>query len=140
VTSPSHPQTNGQMELFNRTMHAILDHDMAENARSWDQLHGALTLAYNSLPHRSTWVAPLELVNPMGVSNSALKDFSRTAAYPLMAQRGTAAEKRAQAALLTLLVQLIPQLRARLKATQRRYKRDSEKRLALRARRLTVGG
>jgi len=96
------------MELFNRTMHAIFDHDTAELARSWDQLYGALTLAYNSLPHRRAWVAPLELVNPMGVSNSALKDFSRTGAYPLMAQRGIAAEKRAQAALLTLLVQLIP--------------------------------
>jgi len=140
VPSPSHPQTNGQTERFNRTMHPIFDHDVAENARSWDQLLGALTLAYNSLPPRSTGVAPLELFNPMGVSNWAFKDFSRTAAYPLMALRGTAAEKRAQAALLTLLVQLIPQMRAILKETQGRYKRDHDKPLALPAGRLTVGG
>ena len=29
VTSPSHPQTNGQTKLFNRTMHTILNHFVA---------------------------------------------------------------------------------------------------------------
>jgi len=140
VTSPSHPQTNGQTKRFNRTIHTILNHYLAEHPRSWDQLLGALTLAYNSRPHRSTGVAPLELVNPMGVSSRAFKDVSRTGAYPLTAQRGTAAEKRAQADLITLLVQLVPQMRATLKATQGRYKRDHDRRLALRAEKLTVGG
>jgi len=140
VTSPSHPQTNGQAERFNRTMHTILDHYVAEHARSWDQLLGALTLAYDSRPHRSTGVAPLELVNPMGVSSWAFKDVSRTGAYQVTAQRGTAAEKRAEADLLTRLVQLVPQMRATLKATQGRYKRDHDRRLALRAEKLTVGG
>jgi len=36
VTSPSHPQTIGQMERFNRTMHTILNHYVAEHPRSWD--------------------------------------------------------------------------------------------------------
>ena len=67
VTSLSHSQTNGQTERFNRTMHTIFSHYVAEHPRSWDQLLGALTLAYKSRPHRSTGVAPLELVNPMGV-------------------------------------------------------------------------
>jgi len=53
VTAPTHPQTNGQTERFNRTMHTILNHYVAEHPRSWDQLFGALTLAYNSRPHRS---------------------------------------------------------------------------------------
>ena len=140
VTSPSHPQTNGQTERFNRTMHTILNHYVAEHPRSWDQLLGALTLAYNSRPHRSTGVAPLELVNPMGVCSWAFKDIPKSGAYPITAQRGTAAEKKAQADLLTRLVQLIPQMRATLKATQGRYKRDHDKRLALRAEKLTVGG
>ena len=113
---------------------------MAEHPRSWDQLLGALTLAYYSRPDRSTWVAPLELVNPMGVSSWALKNIARRAAYPEKAQRGTAAEKKAQAALLTRLVQLIPQLRATLRATQGRYKRDHDKRLTPRAKRLAEGG
>jgi len=75
-------------------------------------------------PHRSTGIAPLELVNPMGVSSCAIKDVSRTGAYPLTAQRGTAAEKRAQVDLLTRLVQFVSQMRAALKATQGSYKRD----------------
>jgi len=140
VTSPSHPQMNGPTERLNRTMNTILNHYVAEHPRSWDQLLGALTLAYNSRPHRSTGVAPLELVNPMGVLSWAFKDVSREGAYPLTAQRGTAAEKRAQADLPTRFVQLVPQMRATLKATQGRYKRDHDRRLALRAEMLTVGG
>jgi len=140
VTAPSHPQTNGQTERFNRTMHTILNHYAADHSRSWDQLLGALTLPHNSRPHRSTGVAPLELVSPMGVSSWAFKVVSRTGAYPLTAQRGTAAEKRAQADLLTRLVQLVPQMRETLKATRGRYKRDHDRRLALRAEKLTVGG
>jgi len=121
-------------------MPTILNHYVAEHPRSWDQLLGALTLAYNSRPHRSTGVAPLELVNPMGVSSWAFKDVSRTGAYTFTAQRGTAAERRAQADLLTRLVQLVPQMRATLEATQARYKCDHDRRLALRAEMLTVGG
>jgi len=140
VTSPSHPQTNGQMERSNRTMHTILNHYVAEHPRSWDQFLEALTLAYNSRPNRSTGDAPLKLVHLMGVSSWAFKDVSRTGAYPLTAQRGTAAEKRAQAALLTRLVQLVPQMRATLKVTQGHYKRDHDRRLALCTETLTVGG
>ena len=140
VKSPSDPQTNVQRERFNRAMHTILNHVVAEHPRSWDQLLGALTLAYNNRPHRSTGVAPLELANPMGVSSWAFKDVSRTGAYPLTAQRGTAAEKRAQADLLTGPVQLVPQIRAPLKSTQGSYKRDHDRRLALRAEKEPVGG
>jgi len=140
VTSSSHLQTNGQTEWLNRTMHTILNHYVAENPRSWDQLLGALTLAFNSRTHQSAGVAPLELVNPLGVSSWAFKDVSRTGSYPLTAQRGTAADKRAQADLQTRLVQLVPQMRATLRATQGRYKRDHDRRLALRAEKLPFGG
>ena len=34
VMSPSHPQTMGQTERFNRTMHTILNHYVAEHPRS----------------------------------------------------------------------------------------------------------
>ena len=121
-------------------MHTILNHYVAEHPRSWDQFLEALTLAYNSRPNRSTGDAPLKLVHLMGVSSWAFEDVSRTGAYPLTAQRGTAAEKRAQAALLTRLVQLVPQMRATLKVTQGHYKRDHDRRLALCTETLTVGG
>jgi len=140
VTSPSLPQTSGQTERFNRPMHTILNHYVAVHPRSWDHLLGALTLTYDSRPHRSTRVAPLELINPMGVSSWAFKDVSRAGAYPRTAQRGTAAEKQAQADLLTRLVQLVPQMWETLKAPQGRYKRDHDGHFALRAEKLTVGG
>ena len=76
----------------------------------------------------------------MGVSSWAFKHIPKSGAYPITALRGTAAEKRAQASLLKRLVQLIPQMRATLKATQGRYKRNHDKRLALRAGKRTVGG
>jgi len=106
----------------------------------WDQLVEALTLAYNGLPHRSTGVAPLELVNPMGVSSWVFKDRTRTRKYPLTAQCGTAAEERARAALLTLLVPLIPQMTAILNATQGSCMREHDTSLALPAERLIVEG
>jgi len=121
-------------------MHTILNHYVAAHPRSWDQLQGALMLAYSSGPHRSPGVTPPELLNPMGVSSWALKDVYRAGAYPFTAQRGTSGEERAQAALLTRLVQRVPQMRATLKATQERYRRGHDKRLALCAEKLTVGG
>jgi len=36
VTSLSHPQTYGQTERFNRTMHTILNHYVSEHPRSCD--------------------------------------------------------------------------------------------------------
>lgn len=118
VTTPPRPQTNGQTERFNRTMGRTLDHYVAEHPTTWDQLLGALTLAYNTQPHRSTGVAPKELVNPVGVASWSLKNVSPKATYPMSRQTGTAAEKREQTALLTRLVSLIPQVRRALRITQ----------------------
>jgi len=61
-------------------MQTILNEYVAEHPRSWDQLLGALTLTYNSRPHRSTGGAPLELVNPMRVSSWAFKDIPKSGA------------------------------------------------------------
>ena len=140
MTSSSLLQTNGQTERKNSTIHTILNPYKAEHPQMWDQLVEALTLAYNGLPHRNTGVAPLELVNPMGVSSWVFKDRTRTRKYPLTAQCGTAAEERARAALLTLLVPLIPQMTAILNATQGRYMREHDTSLALPAERLIVEG
>ena len=61
-TTTYHPQTNGQLERFNRIILASIRHYIAEHPKDWDLFSDALTYAYNTQAHRSTSVAPFELV------------------------------------------------------------------------------
>jgi len=61
-TTANHPQTNGQVERYNRTRPTQLQHYVTDDPRRWDELLPVLTMAYNSQPHRSTGIAPFELV------------------------------------------------------------------------------
>ncbi|MBR7801843.1 transposase, partial [Undibacterium sp. FT137W] len=61
-TTTYHPQTNGQVERFNRTLVDMLRHYVEEHQEDWDELLAVLTLAYNSRVHRTTGVAPLDFV------------------------------------------------------------------------------
>jgi hypothetical protein len=57
-----HPQFNGQVERFNRTILSQLRAYVGEHQNDWDLYHGALTFAYNNQIHTSTNVTPFELV------------------------------------------------------------------------------
>lgn len=46
-TTTYHPQTNGQVERFNRTILSALRHYVAEHPKDWDLFTDALTFAYN---------------------------------------------------------------------------------------------
>jgi len=120
-------------------MGRILDHYVAEHPTTWGQLLPALTLAYNTQPHAATKVAPLELVNPLGVASWSIKDLTRTSRYPATAQRGTHAEKKEQAAFLTRVVRLIPRVWEALAAAQQRYKRSHDARVRPQPTDLEVG-
>ena len=61
-TTAYHPQTNGQVERFNRTILAGLRAFVAENAKDWPQYVGPLTYAYNTQVHPSLGVTPFQLV------------------------------------------------------------------------------
>jgi len=74
------------------------------------------------------------------VASWSIKDLTRTSRYPATAQRGTHAEKKEQAPLLTRLVRLIPRVREALAAAQQRYKRNHDAHIRPQPTDLDVGG
>ena len=61
-TTAYYPQTNGQVERFNRTILAGLRHFCSEHGQDWDEFSSAITFAYNNKVHRATGLTPLQLV------------------------------------------------------------------------------
>ena len=61
-TTAYHPQTNGQVERYNRTILAGLRAFVAEHPRSWPHYAQLLTYAYNTQVHPTTGVALFELI------------------------------------------------------------------------------
>jgi len=74
-TTAYHPQTNGQVERYNRTMATQLRHYVADDPSRWDELLPVITMAYNSQPHRSTGIAPFELVMPRRIPNLTVRNL-----------------------------------------------------------------
>ena len=60
--STYHPQTNGQVEGFNRTILAMLRNYVNEHQNDWDRYATALKYAYNNPVHHSTGTTPFSLV------------------------------------------------------------------------------
>ena len=61
-TSTYHPQTNGQVERYNRKILAMLRNYVNEHQNDWDEFASVLTYAYNNDVHRSTGTIPFDLV------------------------------------------------------------------------------
>ena len=61
-TSPYHPQTDGLVERFNKTLKAMLRKTASEDGKDWDRMIPYLLFAYREVPQSSTGFSPFELL------------------------------------------------------------------------------
>ena len=61
-TTPLHPQSDGMVERFNRTLEAQLSKFVDQNQRDWDEHIPLLLMAYRTAVHDTTGVTPAKVM------------------------------------------------------------------------------
>ena len=83
-SSPYHPQTDGLVERFNKTLKSMLRKVVDTEGKNWDKLIPYLLFAYREVPQASTGFSPFELVygrnvrGPLDVLREAWKGSQST--------------------------------------------------------------
>ena len=131
-TSTYHPQTNGQVERYNRTILAMLRNYVNEHQDDWDEYVTALTYAYNTSVHRSTGTTPFDLVLSHPPARFTLH-------YDVGEPRYDPNSKKSREDYIRRLEMAILKARDRLKKTQLRYKQDFDKRIRVSNRNILAG-
>jgi len=129
-TSTYHPQTNGQVERFNRTLQNMLRNYVNEHQSDWDVYAHTLAYAYNNHVHRSTGTTPFELILSRPPAPFSLHHSVRRRPKP------DAATKQD---FLNRFASSIADARSTLLKSQERYKRDFDRRVRESNQRLEPG-
>ena len=132
--TPYHPQTNGQVERFNKTLVRQLRHYVHDHVVTWARYASLLVTAYNTQVHSSTGVAPFAFVCPRRLQPMAIERLTRTEG-----ETSTQTPGQAKASLLQKLEELIPLVREAMEKAQARYKRNFDSRVKSRREPLRVG-
>ena len=130
-TSAYHPQTNGMVERFNRSIVNMLRNYVNDHQDDWDQYVRALTFAYNCGVHRSTGTTPFDLVLSRKLPDLAIRNGENGEDTPITKDRRPVFLKR--------LEQALGKARSRLEATEQRYKRDFDRRVRRSSRKIAPG-
>jgi len=120
-----HPQTNGQVERYNRTIVGQMRTYVEDYQDRWDEHVSMLTLAYNSRPQQSTGVAPLELVTLERARSLSVKRLVGSPA-PEETDGSPRAVREGIGARLRNLIHKVPKS---LTLAQQRYKRNYDARV-----------
>lgn len=91
TTTEYHPQANGQVERFNRTIASRQQHYVAEHRCDWDAFVLPLTYVYNSQVHRATKLPPCSLFLTRRAPGPATVLYFLS---PQMANKNTALSQR----------------------------------------------
>lgn len=133
--TPYHPQTNGQVERFNKTLVRQLRHYVSEHVITWARYVSLLVTAYNSQVHSSTGEAPFSFVCPRRLIPAAVARLTAGDGNDTTTQT----PGQAKACLLHKLEEMIPLVRDTMDKAQARYKRNFDVRVKGRRQSLRIG-
>src|ERR1700722_14526416 len=93
-SSAYHPQTDGQIEVVNRSLGDLLRSLVTEHHSSWDNILAQVEFAYNESVNRSTGQSPFQIVYGMQLRGIfELRDSKQTATRSASAEDFTGAMK-----------------------------------------------
>jgi hypothetical protein len=117
-TTAYHPQTNGQVERFNRTIINSLRGYVERRQTDWDEYTSAITFGYNCRVHSSLNLAPFELIlfrpPPTLSVGPSEEEFQDTPAS-------------AKLRVITRVKELVPLAQTRLAEAQAQYKKNFDR-------------
>jgi len=138
-TTAYHPQTNGQVERYNRTTATQLRHYVPDDPRRWDELLPVLTMAYIRQPHRSTGIAPFELVIPRRIPSLSVRNLPPGTPLTNMGTLNDGSPLARKREFMAKLRRQIPAVVQAFRKTQQRYKRNFDSNVDTRNKHVRVG-